>query len=89
MATVGRVKVKTALSEEMKTIIVSRNFSVDFVSLKGSFAETKSRIEATNGKARILTSRNATSAKINRITSRNFVLGSSLCKRVLPGKYLI
>jgi len=83
------VKVKTALSEEMMTITVNRNLIVDFVSLVGSFAETKSRIEATNGKARILTSRNATSAKINRTTSRNLVLGSSLCKSVLPGKYLI
>ena len=80
---------KTALSEEMTTMTVNRNLSVDFVSFTGSFAETKSRIEATNGKMRILTSRKATSAKIKRRTSRNFALGSSLCKSVLPGKYLI
>jgi len=46
-------------------------------------------MEATKGKSKSLISRNATSVKMNRIINRNFVLGSNLCRKVVPGKYLI
>ncbi len=46
-------------------------------------------MEAAKGNNKILMSRKATSEKMNRITSRNFVLGSNLCRKVVPGKYLI
>jgi len=46
-------------------------------------------MEAVKGNSKILMSRKATSEKMNRIRSRNFVLGSILCRKVVPGKYLI
>ena len=46
-------------------------------------------MEAAKGNSKILMSRKATSEKMNKIMSRNFVLGSNLCRKVVPGKYLI
>ena len=46
-------------------------------------------MEAVKGNSKILMSRKATSVKMNKITSRNLVLGSNLCRKVVPGKYLI
>ena len=71
-------KVKNALIAEITTIIVRRNFQVDFASLNGIFAYRYSRIDATKGKIRNRISRNATSQKMNSINSRNLERGSSL-----------
>jgi hypothetical protein len=70
--------VKNVFTDAITTIVTNRNFQVDLTSRNGILADRYSMMDAINGTARILMSRNATSMKMKKMRRRNFVRGSSL-----------